>query len=203
MNNATRMMLIVGICCLLICLAMIAVSINAHAEDYHDDGGPIWTNRMIRLHEMADELRSLGYSDDSPVIQALSNAWWEDYHDLCIVAKVVDNEANDICEMDHKVYVGAVVMNRVKSDLFPNSVHDVVAAPGQYSHEYLNGFNNISRKSWIAARMAIDGEHDAPSDLYWQAEFPQGREIWKTFVVDTPYFHSTTYFCRGTVYDKF
>lgn len=42
-----------------------------------------------------------------------------------------------------------------------------------------------------------DGDHDVPSDCYWQDTHIQGKEIWKAFTVDTEYFHSTTYICRG------
>ncbi|MBR1440033.1 MAG: cell wall hydrolase, partial [Lachnospiraceae bacterium] len=35
-----------------------------------------------------------------------------------------------------QVAVGAVVMNRVKSPYFPNTIHDVIFAPGQFSPAY-------------------------------------------------------------------
>ena len=35
-----------------------------------------------------------------------------------------------------QVAVGAVVMNRVKNPLFPNTIHDVIFAPGQFSPAY-------------------------------------------------------------------
>lgn len=195
MNRPNLIITIVVI--MLLFVTAIVCSMVSHA-DYEDNR--IWTNKMIALHDAANTLRKAGYSDDSEVIRALSEAWWSEYHDFCIVAKVIEGEAGG-CEWDQMVYVGAVIINRVNSPLFPNTVEDVVAAPGQYSTLYLQNFETIQPRVWKAAKAAMDGDHDAPWDLYWQAEFPQGKEIWKIFRYESHYYSSTTYFCRGTVYD--
>ena len=113
-----------------------------------------------------------------------------------MVAKTIFKEAGG-CSWDHMVYVGAVIINRLHSDKFPNTIYDVLVAPRQYSESYTHDFNDIPERCYKAAVVALNEEDDAPSDLYWQAEFPQGREVWKIFEVDTGYYQSTTYFCRG------
>ena len=146
----------------------------------------------------AEILRAAGFHDDSDALIALRNAWWEEQEKLDIVAKVIQNEADPAwCEWEHSVAVGAVVMNRVRSPYFPNTVREVVAAPGQYLEAYTRDFGKVTRLAYEAAKAAIDGDHDVPDDAYWQDCTIQGVSIWKAFVCDTGYFSSTTYICRG------
>ena len=48
-----------------------------------------------------------------------------------------------------------------------------------------------------AAKKALDGLSGVPEDIVWQAEFRQGTEVWWESTVDTGWYKSTTYFCRG------
>ena len=164
------------------------------------EGTRITTAKQDALHEAADLLRAAGFSDDDPAIKALSDAWWRDQEALDIIAKVVAHEADpQWCEWEHSVAVAVVVLNRVASPYFPNTVKEVVAAPGQYLPAYTYGFENTSRLAYEAAKAAMDGEHDVPADCYWQDTHIQGTSIWKAFVCDTGWFKSTTYICRGIV----
>ena len=97
----------------------------------------------------------------------------------------------------HQVAVAAVVVNRVKSPYFPDTVREVVAAPGQYTALYLMGFEKTSRQCYEAAKKALDGDSGVPEDVIWQAEFVQGTSVWWKSDIDTGWYRSTTYFCRG------
>ena len=178
----------------LIFLCLICLVGIANAALYEEQ--PIRTSRQIMLHEMAETARAFGEPEDSPVIKMLQEEWRKEQEDLSIIAKVIDNEAGE-CPWDHRVAVGAVVLNRVASPYFPNTVKEVVAAPGQYLKSYTSGFEEIRRSSWEAAKAVMDGDHNVPSDVIWQAEFPQGTEIWWASHIDTGWYKSTTYFCRG------
>jgi hypothetical protein len=85
----------------------------------------------------------------------------------------------------------------VASEYFPDTVKEVVSAPGQYLPAYCYGFEKVPRQCYEAAKAALDGDHNVPADAYWQAEFPQGREVWKIYRVDTGWYASTTFICRG------
>ena len=166
------------------------------AEAY--EGEQVRTERQETLHAAADILRSLGYADDSEVIQRIKAEWWIEQERLDITAKVIQFEADpQWCEWDHAVAVGAVVVNRERSPHFPNTIREVVAQPGQYLPAYTYGFEKTSRLAYEAAKAALDGEHDVPADAYWQDNKVQGKRIWKAFTVDTGYFRSTTYICCG------
>lgn len=177
-------------------LVMLLVILLTPAEAY--EGDPVRTARQETLHEAADILRGYGYPDDSEVIQALKRAWDAEQENLDIIAKVIYNEADPAwCEWEHSVAVGAVVCNRVRSEYFPDTVKEVVEAPGQYLPAYTRNFDGTSRLAYLAAKAALDGEHDVPEDAYWQDNKVQGKRIWKSFTVDTGYFRSTTYICCG------
>lgn len=182
------------IICMVILLIVLAVVMATPAGAY--DGGRITTKRQDALHEAAELLRSCGLTDNDPAIAALSAEWWAEQEALDIVARVVMGEAGG-CPWEHQVAVAAVVVNRIHSPLFPNTAREVVAQPGQYTPMYLDWFDHTTRVCYEAAKVALDGTDDVPDDVIWQAEFPQGAEIWWISRVNTGWFASTTYFCRG------
>lgn len=189
-HNTTMYIILTAMICLALIVALAGL---AHAED-----GPVRTARQEALHDAADILRAVGYADDSAVIQEIKRQWLQEQEDLNIIAKVIQHEADPAwCEWEHSVAVGAVICNRVASPYFPGSVKEVVAAPGQYLKSYTYDFSGVSRMAYLAAKAAMDGDHDVPSDCYWQDNTVQGEAVWKAFVCDTGWFRSTTYICRG------
>lgn len=189
-NNPTQVIAVL-ICILLIVLCILLAT-PAHAYD----GDRITTARQAALHEAADILRGCGYAEDSDVIRALGAEWSKEQEALDIIARVVQGEAG-ACPVEHQIAVAAVVVNRINSDLFPGTAREVVAQPGQYTTLYLRGFDRTSRACYEAAKIALDGTDEVPDDVIWQAQFPQGAEVWWASYVDTGWWRSTTYFCRG------
>lgn len=186
--------LIVAIMAVVLIIFCVILATPAHAYE----GERITTARQAALHEAADILRSCGYADDSDVIKTIQAEWRAEQERLDIIAKVIDHEAPpEWCEWEHSVAVGVVVLNRVASPLFPDSVREVVAAPGQYLRSYTYGFDDTSRVAYEAAKAALDGAHDVPEDCYWQDTHKQGASVWRAFTVDTGWYKSTTYICRG------
>lgn len=155
-----------------------------------------WTKRMKAAHEIADAARGIGVTEDDPIITRLQAIWREDRNDLQMIAKTISGEA-PYCPFDHQVAVGAVVLNRVNDPRFPDTVYGVLTQtnPMQYSFSYVYGFDGISEQCYKAAIAAMNGDHDVPANVVWQAEFFQGRGIWKASPVWTPYYSSVTYFC--------
>ncbi len=190
-HNKDRLIhiLVTMVCMIIILLVILLTPANAY------EGEQIWTARQIELHEQAEAMRAAGCSEAE--IAPLSAEWWQEQEDLNIIARVVQGEAG-ACPWMHQLAVAAVVCNRVKSPYFPDTVREVVAQPGQYLVSYTYGFDGTSRMAYLAAKAALDGEHDVPEDAYWQDNHVQGKRIWKAFTVDTKYgFHSVTYICCG------
>lgn len=185
-----------GVVLLTLILIVLCVAAATPAAAY--EGERITTARQDALHNAAELLRAAGLPDDDPAIMALSAEWWEEQEALDILAKVVAHEADPAyCQPEHSLAVAVVVLNREASPYFPNSVKEVVAAPGQYLESYTYGFENTPRRCYEIAKAALDGDHDIPDDCYWQAEFQQGCRTWKIFRVNTGYYSSVTYICRG------
>lgn len=186
-NNAPLCIALLALIALALLVALAGI---AHAEE------PVRTARQDALHEAADILRAAGYAEDSAVIRALQAEWMQEQEALDIVARVVAGEAGG-CPWEHQVAVAAVVVNRVNSPYFPATVREVVAQPGQYTAAYLSGFASTPRQCYEAAKAALDGTDGVPDDVIWQAEFRQGTSVWWASAVDTGWYRSTTYFCRG------
>lgn len=181
------------VCFLVICMVLICTTCLAHAED----NSPIWTHKMEVAHEAADILRAYGYAENSPAIFSMKMIWLQEKENLDITARVIMGEGG-YCDFDFKVCVGAVLRNRVEySEHFPDSYSEAVSQPGQYTTAYLTGFEKTTRECYEAAKYVLDGKDDVPHDVVWQANFPQGRETWKIIEVDTGWYKSTNYFCRG------
>lgn len=184
------------IICLVVLFVAFCVMLATPAKAY--DGERITTAKQDALHNAADILRSVGYAEDSEVIKALQAEWWREQENLDIIAKVIQNEADpQWCEWEHSVAVGAVVCNRVKSPHFPDTVREVVEQPGQYLVSYTYGFDGVTELAYLAAKAALDGDHDVPEDAYWQDTHIQGVSVWKAFELDTGWYKSTTYICCG------
>ena len=184
----------VAITCFLVILFILLCVSMAHAEE---DNSPIWTHKMEVAHEAADILRAYGYAENSPAIFSMKMIWLQEKENLDILARVIMGEGGG-CDFDFKVCVGAVLRNRVEySEYFPDSYSEAVSQPGQYTTAYLTGFDKTNRESYEAAKYVLDGKDDVPHDVIWQANFPQGKEIWKIIEVDTGWFKSTNYFCKG------
>lgn len=182
----------------LLCFVFISLCVLLATPAAAYEGPRITTARQDELHRIADGLRRTGVPEDDPALLALSAEWWAEEEALNILAKVVAHEADpQWCEWEHSVAVAVVVLNRVASPYFPGTVREVVAAPGQYLEAYTRNFSETPRLCYEVAKAAMDGDHEVPSDCYWQDTSIQGTAIWKAFVCDTGWFRSTTYICRG------
>jgi hypothetical protein len=113
--------------------------------------------------------------------------------DLYWLSRVIDAEASDCCTDEHKMWVGVVVMNRVKSPNFPSTVKGVITQSGQYQ-TYSNGtiYNQPSQRSINVAKQLLSGYRPSGSEgCVWQSNFVQGQIV-KVFKTS----FSTTYICR-------
>lgn len=89
--------------------------------------------------------------------------------------------ADDVDRLSHIIYaeagnqplagmigVGAVVMNRVSSDRFPNTIEEVLYAPGQFD-PVSNGSINLkpNAQSVIAAHLALEGYNTVGDSVFF------------------------------------
>lgn len=159
------------------------------------------------LHEIAEYARSLGFSEDSLIIIQAQKLWHKAQEQFCedrdIIATVVYNEAWGGCSARHRDLVAAVVVNRLHSNKFPNTIYDVVVQKNQYHPAYANPNSYYGRRAradagiWATcqeiATRALRGEIECDPSVLYQANFRQGTGVYE--IHKTSY--STTYFCYG------
>ena len=116
------------------------------------------------------------------------------FEDLYLVAKVMYSEAGSEWLSDEwKMCVGEVVLNRVASPEFPNTVREVVYQPGQYGNgsRYWESLMPSERCVELALRL-LQGERLMEPAVVFQANFRQGSGV-HTHMYDS--LLGSTYFC--------
>ena len=84
-------------------------------------------------------------------------------------------------------YVGSVVLNRVESSSFPNSIKEVVLQPGQYATvPYLSRYEPSERVMEITYDL-LNGGSVLPENVVYQANFRQGSGVYDV--------QNSMYFC--------
>lgn len=138
------------------------------------------------------------YVLDMPVIPVRETAKAYTEAELEAMALVIYQEAGgDACSDETRIMVGNVVVNRVNSDLFPNTIEEVLLQKSQYGRLHWTGLVWPERaanepeaveRAYRCAERVLEGEKLLPDDCVWQAEFRQGKET----VAQSDGF----YFCR-------
>ena len=119
-----------------------------------------------------------------------------EFDDLYLLSKIMYAEAGSVwLPDDWKMCVGEVVLNRVESPEFADTIRDVLDSPGQYYPKGDAYFEDL-RPSERCVRLAIrllEGERvlNDPSVVF-QANFKQGGGIHTKYVDDQL---GATYFC--------
>ncbi len=120
------------------------------------------------------------------------------FDNLLLLAKIVHAEAgSDWLTEEHRQLVASVVINRVNSPEFPNTIHNVIYQRGQYAPAGTKYFNNLkpSRKCVFSALKVLASGSVAPSNVVFQANFKQGSGVYKS-IYDRRL--GTTYFCYSS-----
>jgi predicted nucleic acid-binding Zn ribbon protein len=129
------------------------------------------------------------------------------YDDLYLLAKIIreedgaDDDGHEWPDMPI-IALANVVLHRVRSPLFPNTVREVIYQEGpgstvQYAPvhtSYWEETEPVERYVRLAQR-ALNGEEVIGEEVIYQALFPQGRVTVMTWYDE--YLNTTTYFCEG------
>ena len=104
-----------------------------------------------------------------------------DSGDLAMLAALIECEAGGE-SYTGKVAVGAVVLNRVRSGSFPNSISEVIYQSGQFSPVSSGKFQNVLSRGarsdcYEAASAALAGENPVGNCLYFNSGSGRGIQI--------------------------
>ena len=119
-----------------------------------------------------------------------------DFDDLLLVSKIVTSEAGSNWLSDeHQQLVASVLLNRVASPEFPDTIYNCAYQKGQYA----SGFKKIkpNERSVKNALYILENGSIAPPDVVFQSNNPNlGSGIWKEIPDEhlrTSYFNYSNY----------
>ena len=102
--------------------------------------------------------------------------------DVMNLARIIHAENGGHEDDEALLLTGVVVLKRVKSKYYPDTIMGVISQNGQYS-TYADGkfWNEPSKRSMRIAKKLLSTNivHDYPENLVFQAEFEQGRAVYK------------------------
>lgn len=105
------------------------------------------------------------------------------------------------CEMgcswiadEQQLYVGSVVLNRVASDLFPDTLQEVIYQPGQYAPAISGWIETVQpdERTIGNARWLLENGSVLPENVLYQSTVVQG-EVYDSYYDST--LGTTTYYC--------
>ena len=105
------------------------------------------------------------------------------------------------CEMgcswiadEQQLYVGSVVLNRVASDLFPDTLQEVIYQPGQYAPAISGWIETVQpdERTIGNARWLVENGSVLPENVLYQSTVVQG-EVYDSYYDST--LGTTTYYC--------
>lgn len=103
-------------------------------------------------------------------------------NDILNLARIIQAENGGHEDDEALVLTGVVVLKRVKSDEYPDTIIGVISQKGQYS-TYADGkfWNEPSKRSMRIAKKILKTNiaERYPDNLVFQAEFRQGKSVYK------------------------
>ena len=114
------------------------------------------------------------------ILKILLERWQQEQDDINLLAEVIYHE-NWHTDKERKAayYTGAVVMNRVKSKNWPNTVKEVVYQKRQYAVVPKLFTEKIPDECYQMAKdIYRNGTPDVPANVVYQARFVQGSGDW-------------------------
>lgn len=102
--------------------------------------------------------------------------------DVLNLARIIQAENGGHEDDEALLLTGVVVLKRVKSKYYPDTIMGVISQNGQYS-TYADGkfWNEPSKRSMRIAKRLLSTNvvNEYPDNLVFQAEFEQGRAVYK------------------------
>ena len=116
----------------------------------------------------------------------------------CLAAVIWQEAGSTYCSDNLQLMVGNVVLNRVESDQFPDSIRGVITSKYAYGTMYWDGVSiptatdpiteSAIDRCYANAKKLLDGYRILPEDVVYQAGFVQGSGVYTV--------ESGQYFCH-------
>lgn len=156
-----------------------------------------WSEIMIKAASVGDfQLGQWAEQERNKKIETLSLSESKiPFHDLFFLSKIITAEAGSFWLSDEwKLAIGEVLLNRVASSEFPNTITECIYAPNQYYLEDDEFFIELLPHETdveLAFRL-LEGERYLIPSAVFQANYPQGSSTYKIFYDEH---YEPTYIC--------
>lgn len=116
----------------------------------------------------------------TPRRQICTTNFYYTAEELWLMAHLISGEAGcDWCSDLHQLYVGSVVLNRVNSDIYPNSIREVIYQPGQYTCTTDGNFYvEPTERCFENARWILINGSILPENVIFQSQGIQGDGVY-------------------------
>ena len=101
--------------------------------------------------------------------------------ELEMLAHIIFAEAgSNWCSDKMQQYTGSVVLNRIASPLFPNTMKEVIYQPSQYSCVKSGSYYKTpNERAYNVARFLLENGSVLPSNVVFQSQFMQGDGLYE------------------------
>lgn len=192
MNKVIR--ILVAVIALAVTAFLVSLGPAPHWKAYNIDEDKFITPIVTPVPIPDDEAIHVITTIAAAEAEAEDDFWDSDLHWL---AMALEKESGVDWEPWQVVMIGDVIMHRVRSDLFPNTIKEVLLDPGQYE-PFFGDFEPFMPEQYyidIADAILNDGESYLSDErIVYQALFPQGEKT--VFSIYDEALGTTTYFCR-------
>ncbi len=157
--------------------------------------------RNLKIKDLGLDLEQTTYFEDYTTAEEILRAMEEDQkpkyseEDLDLLARVIYAEVGCTWIPDWvQRMVGSVVLNRVNSSYYPNTIRDVIYQPGQYAPTWDGSINKTPDARTIAnARYLLENGSICPANVVGQNSIITGSGVYTSY--RDPILHTTVYFC--------
>lgn len=148
-------------------------------------------------HQMAECARKLGYPEDCEIIRTAQQRWKQEKQkemelqssksyteeDLYWLSRIISAEAGCTWIPDWvQIAVGSVVLNRVNSPLYPNTIKDVIFQPGQYGPAWSGMIYYEPQSRCVEnAKYLLENGSQIPNNVFGQSGETWGKEIYAIY----------------------
>ena len=109
-----------------------------------------------------------------------------DNAEVDLLARLIYVEVGDSSK-DAQIAAASVILNRVQSEKYPNSISEVIYQPGQYPSISGGAFNGApSEQALESARYVYQNGSQIPANVLYQSRDAQGSGVWAEY--DGEYF---------------
>ena len=114
---------------------------------------------------------SQNQNPDTPEVSA-------DNEEVQLLAKLINAEAGD-ASRETQIAVASVILNRVQSDTFPDTIYDVIYQEGQYPPVQNGTFDQTPNASSLESALYVyQNGSQIPANVLYQSYDVQGSGVW-------------------------